>query len=50
MKMTNSASKVLAAGAPSIKSKRTGSLSLFLRKVYNLTHLRLENLCNSMQV
>lgn len=32
------------------KAKRTGSLSLFLRKVYNLAHLRLETLCNSMQV
>ena len=37
-------------GAPSGKSKRTGSLSLFMRKVYNLANLRLETLCNSMQV
>ena len=40
----------LAASRGGGRSKRTGSLSLFLRKVYNLAHLRLETLCNSMQV
>eukprot|EP00092_Neocalanus_flemingeri_P022394 GFUD01024287.1.p1 GENE.GFUD01024287.1~~GFUD01024287.1.p1 ORF type:complete len:1025 (-),score=334.13 GFUD01024287.1:159-2831(-) len=32
------------------KPRRTGSLALFLRKVYHLAHLRLENLCQSLQL
>ena len=32
------------------KQRRTGPLALFLRKVYSLAHIRLETLCNSMQV
>lgn len=32
------------------KPKRTGSLSLFFRKVYHLAHLRLDTLCQSLQV
>jgi len=40
----------VAASRGGGRSKRTGSLSLFLRKVYNLAHLRLETLCNSMQL
>jgi len=32
------------------KPKRTGSLPLFFRKVYNLAHLRLENLCQNLQL
>jgi len=32
------------------KPRRTGSLSLFMRKVYHLAHLRLENLCQSLQL
>jgi len=33
-----------------VKPRRTGSLALFLRKVYHLAHLRLENLCQSLQL
>ena len=32
------------------KQRRTGSLALFFRKVYHLAHLRLENLCQSLQL
>ena len=48
------------AGAPKVptttttasgqKPKRTGSLCLFFRKVYHLAHLRLDTLCQSLQV
>jgi len=32
------------------KPRRTNSLGLFFRKVYHLAHLRLDNLCTSLQV
>jgi len=38
------------APAQPSKPRRTGSLALFLRKVYHLAHLRLENLCTSLQL
>jgi len=37
-------------GVAPAKPRRTGSLALFLRKVYHLAHLRLENLCQSLQL
>merc|ERR1719219_489150 len=38
------------ATASGQKPKRTWSLSLFFRKVYHLAHLRLDTLCQSLQV
>lgn len=32
------------------RPKRTGSIGLFFRKVYNLAHLRLDLLCKNMQI
>ncbi len=31
-------------------AKRTGSLAMFFRKVYNLAHLRIADLCKSLQI
>ncbi|XP_058788572.1 retinoblastoma-like protein 2 isoform X2 [Phymastichus coffea] len=32
------------------KPRRTGSLALFFRKFYHLTHTRMQTLCNSLQI
>jgi hypothetical protein len=39
-----------AATTAGVKPRKTGSVGLFFRKFYHIAYLRLENLCNSMQV
>lgn len=55
MATTSDQSKVdsLKNGASSnviTKPRRTGSLALFFRKFYHLTHTRMQTLCNSLQI
>jgi hypothetical protein len=50
LKLPPSPLKTVAVTAGGTKPRKTGSVGLFFRKLYHIAYLRLENLCNAMQV